>query len=150
RILHLTVTAGVLLIVLTILLGSVASSRFTTIRNTAIGLLTGATPTPTPDAGSEYFYFDTSPSWGKLNIDGRTIEPLPAMGRDYPLYLAPGVYRLVWIAEPFQTQVCLLTVPVSFGSTSGACPAQPAQQDEFGPRYPNVKPHSWQVFLYQS
>src|SRR5438094_8698854 len=53
RIWRLTVTVGIVLLALWILLGSTVASGLVTIRNGSIALFTGATPTPTPDANSE-------------------------------------------------------------------------------------------------
>jgi len=147
---RLTVTVGIVLLALWILLGSTVSSGLVSIRNGTIAMFTGATPTPTPGADAEYFYFDASPSWGKLSVDGQTIVHPPIIPRDNPLYLSPGLHRLIWTAEPFASQICLLTVPIPSGYASGACPVEPAFQDEFGPTHLNVKANSWQVFFYQS
>lgn len=147
---RLTSIVGAVVLALTILLGSTGMAELARLRSTTIGLFTGATPTPTPDANAEYFYFDASPSWGRLSIDGQTIQHVPVVGHDEPLYLSPGQHRLLWMAEPFALQNCLLTVPVSSNQVSGACPAEPTFQDEFGPLHAHVRANSWQVFFYQS
>ncbi len=150
KVLRLTITAGVLVLALSILLGSTVSGGLAPIRDAAIGLFRGTTPTPTPGANAEYFYFDASPSWGKLSVDGQTIARPPIIQRDEPLYLSLGSHQLVWTAEPFAPQTCLLTVPIPSGYASGACSVEPAFKDEFGPTYPKVKSDSWQIFFYQS
>ncbi|GAC1383504.1 MAG: hypothetical protein NVS4B7_10310 [Ktedonobacteraceae bacterium] len=144
RVLRLAVTASVLMLMLVLVLSSIAP-----LRSAATRLLTRIVPTPTPDVNTEYFYFDASPSWGTLSVDGQTMKHPAVMGLDDPLYLASGRHRLVWRAEPFQPQSCLLRVPVSSDSSTGSCRAVSAQQHMLGPIHP-TRDNSWQILFYNS
>jgi len=77
-----------------------------------------ALPTPVPTGvlypGEDLFFVQVNPVWGHLTVDGRAITHLPIFGVSAPLRLARGRHELVWSAEPFQAQRCILSVPVSY------------------------------------
>ena len=84
RVLRLAVTAVALVLASLIILGNIAS-----IRGKALGMIFG--PTPAPESilvpGTDLFYIDANPSWGKLFLDGQLLAHLPIKGQDSPLHL---------------------------------------------------------------
>lgn len=71
-------------------------------------------PTQALYPGEDLFYVQAEPGWGHLTIDGRAIARLPGVGASAPLRLARGQHELVWSADPFQQQRCLLSVPANY------------------------------------
>lgn len=86
------------------------------VRGLAVRVLNLPTPTPTRALypGEDLFFVRADPAWGHLAVDGRAIAPLPVAGANAPLRLARGQHVLVWNAEPFQQQRCILSVPASY------------------------------------
>ena len=86
------------------------------VRDLAIKILAIPTPAPTQVlyAGEDLFYVQADPIWGHLTVDGRAIAHLPVVGVNAPLHLTRGQHELVWSAEPFQQQRCILSVPTSY------------------------------------
>lgn len=74
-------------------------------------------PSPTLVPGVNLFYIQLQPAWGKISVDGRALARLPVIGKDAPLQLAPGRHMLQWIAPPFITQSCTVSVPPSQNDT---------------------------------
>lgn len=111
RKIHLVITTFIVLVMVGGLLMSTAS-----VRSLVLGAFMGPSPTPTQvlGPGENLFYFDASPSWGQLFIDGHAVGHLPAIGGEAPLRLAGGVHRLVWKAPPFQAESCTLNVPADY------------------------------------
>lgn len=64
--------------------------------------------------GEDLFYIQADPVWGHLTLDGQPVTRLPIVGVNAPLRLALGKHQLVWSAEPFQQQRCILTVPTNY------------------------------------
>ncbi len=77
-----------------------------------------ALPTPAPTQalypGEDLFYVQAEPGWGHLTVDGGAISRLPILGASAPLRLTRGQHELVWSAEPFQQQHCILSVPANY------------------------------------
>ncbi len=77
-----------------------------------------SSPAPTPAGalypGEDLFFVQADPPWGHLTVDGRGVAPLPVLRVTAPLRLARGHHELVWSAEPFQAQRCILSVPVDY------------------------------------
>jgi hypothetical protein len=97
RALQLTVIMSVVALVLVIVLGSSAS-----VRDVLVGGIFGrvTTPTPTLAPGSNLFYIERTPSWGRVSIDGRALSRLPTIGIDPPLRLARGRHIIEWRVDP--------------------------------------------------
>ncbi len=102
-------------VILFVILGSSAS-----IRDALVGGILGRVPTPTPTLapGSDLFYIEGTPSWGRVSIDGQTLSQLPIIKitpppatSDRPLQLARGRHQIVWRADPFRLQSCFVSVP---------------------------------------
>jgi hypothetical protein len=115
RTLQLTVIISVVALILFIILGSSAS-----VRDALVGGIFGRAPTPTQALapGSDLFYIEGTPSWGRVSIDGRTLSQLPIIRitppsatSDPPLQLARGRHQIVWHADPFRPQSCFVSVP---------------------------------------
>src|SRR2546421_2188047 len=144
RVLRLAVTAGALVLASLIILGNIAP-----LRSKALGMIFG--PTPAPESivipGTDLFYIDANPSWGKLFLDGQFLAHSPVKGKDSPLRLSPGRHQFVWRAEPFQPINCFISIPAAPTDT---CHYILAVQDEPGPTSPKVAPGSWQMLFYES
>ncbi len=70
-----------------------------------------AQPTPTLAPGSNLFYVQTSPAWGKFFVDGQQLPHMPTNPAvDPPLQLSAGIHQVTWQADPF-TQHCVIIVP---------------------------------------
>jgi len=115
RVLQLTVIISFVVLILFIILGSSAS-----VHDALVGGIFGRAPTPTPTLapGSDLFYIEGTPSWGRVSIDGRTLSQLPIIRitpppatSDPPLRLARGRHQIVWRAYPFRPQSCFVSVP---------------------------------------
>jgi hypothetical protein len=115
RRLQSAITSSIVVLVILIILGSSAQ-----VRELVGSRLPGPTATPSAASGPEtgLFYFQTSPSWGHLSLDGRVVAHLPGIGIDPPLRLARGRHVLEWRAEPFLAQRCVVTVPTNFDADS--------------------------------
>ena len=109
RRMQLIVTISVVLLALLIVFGSSAAVRGLIIRQ--------PTPTPTLVPGANLFYIQLQPAWGKIALDGHTLARLPVIGKDAPLQLVAGRHVLQWIAPPFVTQSCTVSVPPSTNDT---------------------------------
>jgi hypothetical protein len=86
------------------------------VRGLAVRALALPTPAPTQALypGENLFYVQADPVWGHLTVDGHAITRLPVVGVNAPLRLARGRHELVWSAEPFRQQRCILSVPTSY------------------------------------
>ncbi len=79
-----------------------------------------ALPAPAPATaqtfypGEDLFYVQVDPAWGHLTVDGRAITRLPVVGMSAPMRLASGQHMLVWSAQPFRQQRCILSVPTNY------------------------------------
>ena len=59
------------------------------------------------------YYLDASPRWGHLFVDGQAVS---LAARSYPLLnLTRGQHTLLWRADPFPPQQCMLAAPVGSG-----------------------------------
>ena len=101
------------MVTLAILLIVISTSAVRGLAARVLALPTAA-PTRALYPGEDLFYVQAYPLWGHLTIDGRAITHLPVVGMDAPLRLARGRHELVWSAEPFKQQRCILSVPTSF------------------------------------
>src|SRR3989440_4960325 len=81
RVLRLAITAGTLVLASLIILGNIAP-----LRDKALGMIFGATPAPESILvpGTDLFYIDANPSWGKLFLDGQLLAHPPIKGQDSP------------------------------------------------------------------
>lgn len=79
------------------------------------GLLVGPAPTATAvlTPGSDHFYLDAGPPWGKLSLDGHPL----AFSTVEPVQLSRGRHQFIWKARPFRDIRCTLSVPVSATDT---------------------------------
>ena len=86
------------------------------VRGLAVKVLALPTPVPTGALypGEDLFFVQADPVWGHLTVDGRAIPRRPVVGMTAPMRLARGRHELVWSAEPFLQQRCILSVPVSY------------------------------------
>lgn len=107
RRMQLIITIGVVILALAIVFASSPGVR---------GLIIPK-PTPTLVPGVNLFYFQLQPAWGKVAIDGRALVRLPVIGKDAPVQLAVGRHLLQWIAPPFVTQSCTVSVPPTQSDT---------------------------------
>lgn len=101
------------MVALAILLIVVNTSAVRGLAVRALALPTSA-PTQALYPGEDLFYVQADPVWGHLTVDGRAITRMPAVGVNLPLRLARGRHELVWSAEPFQQQRCILSLPTSY------------------------------------
>lgn len=76
--------------------------------------LSASTPAAALYPGEDLFYVQADPVWGRLTVDGRAITHLPIIGQTAPMRMARGHHELVWSAEPFRQQRCVLSVPVNY------------------------------------
>ncbi len=108
---QLILTASIVAIVVVIILGSSLP-----VRNLAVRLLAARVPSPTATLvpGVDLFYITGSPSWGRAYLDGQRMNHLPNVGVDPPLRIARGQHVLVWKADPFQEQRCIVSVPSNY------------------------------------
>lgn len=105
--------ATVVMVTLAILLIVLSTSA---VRGLAVRVLALPTPVATRALypGEDLFFVQADPAWGHLTTDGRAITRLPVVGGNAPLRLGRGQHVLVWSAEPFQQQRCLLSVPANY------------------------------------
>ena len=110
---QLAVTASMLAIVIIVILSSSLP-----VRTLAVRLFSAPTPVPTaPIAlGSDLFYIDGAPAWGRAYLDGHLIAHLPRVAIDAPLRIARGQHVMQWRADPFQEQRCLVSVPPDYSN----------------------------------
>ncbi len=73
-------------------------------------------------AVTDGFYFQVSPSWGTVTLDGHPITHLPDLGTESPLQLQKGTHKVVWQTTPFPIMTCLLHIPLV--QDSQACPVR--------------------------
>src|SRR5438067_399563 len=104
-------TAGMIALALLIILETA-----TPVRELGGTLFARHTPTPIPTLfpGEDLFYIRAEPPWGHLMLDGQVVRHLPDIGVQAPLRLSGGRHTLIWQAEPFSEQQCLLSVPVNY------------------------------------
>jgi len=62
------------------------------------------------------YYLDVSVPWTQVFIDGVSVH-IPTMNIDPPLALRPGRHFITWLAVPFVTQFCVLSIPDASGDT---------------------------------
>ncbi|HEX6817435.1 MAG TPA: hypothetical protein VF120_03610 [Ktedonobacterales bacterium] len=129
---RLLVSLAAVLLGLAVILGSIPA-----LRQSAIALVTGPTPTPTPptipDPTGSSFYFLLTPPWVHVLVDGRQLTQAPIsdlqagqpVGLLPPLRLPHGTHVLEWSGAPFQLQHCTLRAPVPFFyNPGGGCALQ--------------------------
>src|SRR5260370_18805954 len=105
RRLQLAITSSIVVLVILIILGSSAP-----VRELMGSILPGPTATPSAASGSEtgLFYFQASPSWGQLSIDGQVVAHLPDVGTEPHLRLARGRHGLESRGGPVPAPHCAL------------------------------------------
>ena len=113
---QLPLTAAFIILTILIILATTPPAR-NLVTNVFIGPIPSPTPTLAP--GIDLFYFQGSPSWGQLSIDGHSIPHLPVIQKEPPLRLSRGPHLLTWQAAPFLPQRCTLSVPPTYGDN---CP----------------------------
>ncbi|HZU66881.1 MAG TPA: hypothetical protein VFA09_06350 [Ktedonobacteraceae bacterium] len=69
------------------------------------------TSTGTPIPGSNLFYIQASPPWGRVSVDGQVLKQVPDSGTGKPLQLSQGTHLVEWSAPPFLMQRCTVIVP---------------------------------------
>lgn len=123
---RLIASLAAVLLALALVLGSIPS-----LRQGALGLLVGPTPTSTPFSlpGASSFYFLPTPPWVTVFVDGGAHVQAPlADDHAQPLLLPRGIHRLEWRGAPFQPLRCTLSTPLPFIYTphgADACPLLP-------------------------
>lgn len=127
RVAQLMLAVSVIVLSVLMVLGNFPSAR-----NVTVSMFFPSTPTLTPTliSGVDLFYFDASPSWGRLFVDGKPIAHLPIIHVDAPLRLPRGHHMLDWQADPFQVQHCTVSVPPNF--TTDTCQFADAIQQVAG------------------
>jgi hypothetical protein len=83
-------------------------------------------PTATPPPGSDMVLLAHTVPWGRLTVDGRSLDDLhTAIERidGYPaVRLMRGAHTLTYAADQFPTATCTVTIPVATPRTSPASP----------------------------
>jgi len=109
------------LLAITILVASIPSAD-ASIRQ-ALHLPTPV-PTATPPRGTDTLLLAHSVPWGRLTVDGRTLDDLRiSIERidEYPaIRLAPGAHTLTYAADQFPTLTCAVTIPITTPRSSPA------------------------------
>ncbi len=108
RRLQLVVTAAIVSFLLLVLLSS-----YSPVRNRVLQAIVPSALSPVTTVGkdSNLFYFDASPAWGQLFIDGKLVVHPPTPMDEVPLKLMHGHHLIRWQAQPFVTQLCIVSVP---------------------------------------
>jgi len=123
---------GLLILAVILIVGNTTS-----VRNLVGSIFLRSTSSPTlliaPD--EDLYYVRAGPPWGRLLIDGR-LTPVPTIGSDPPLRLAPGRHLLSWQAAPFLPQTCSLSIPNNFATDT----CQHNETVEFGSKFAGVIP----------
>ncbi len=118
RRIQLLVTVSVVVLLLFVLLDS-----YTPMRDRLAQTLIPPPLTSTMKAGPgvEFFYVDANPTWVQLFIDGKRVAHLPSTSNanDAPLRLMRGRHELLWVAAPFASQQCVVSVP--FNTLTDTC-----------------------------
>jgi hypothetical protein len=68
--------------------------------------------------------------WGKLQINGRTVE-ITTDGRD-PLYLPRGQNTLTYLAPPLPALTCTISAPTAHSDTCPLAPLDPSASERIG------------------
>ncbi len=74
--------------------------------------------------------FTHSVLWGKLQINGRTVE-VTTDGRD-PLYLPRGQNTLTYLAPPLPALTCTISAPATHSDTCPLAPLDPSASEQIG------------------
>lgn len=111
---QLVATVSIILLFLLVFLGSYGPTR-----SVLLGSILPK-PTATLAPGLDRFYIQAHPSWGHLSIDGKPIVHLPVVNTNAPLILGRGQHQFDWVAAPFASQHCVVSVPPSSGHDT--CP----------------------------
>ncbi len=115
RRLQLVVTIAIVSFLLLVLLDSYSPVRNRVLRAIVPSALS---PVATVGMNSNLFYFDASPVWGKLFIDGKLVVHPPTHMDEMPLRLMHGHHLIQWQAQPFVTQLCIVSVPFNIMTDS--------------------------------
>ncbi|GER90856.1 hypothetical protein KDW_50180 [Dictyobacter vulcani] len=81
--------------------------------NDLIRFASGTQPNILQPPTQNAFFFQMSPPWGTAVLDGQPLITLPQKMDQAPLNLPVGTHTLQWHAEPFATQACTFSVPVT-------------------------------------
>ncbi len=111
RRLQLAITSAIVVLAILLILGSTAPVRELVARALIVPT---PSPVPTLGPGADLFYMAANPPWGRLFIDGHEAAHLPRINLDPPLRLSQGQHVLVWRADPFPPQSCILSVPARY------------------------------------
>jgi hypothetical protein len=140
RLLQLSATAAIILVVLVTLVGTYAPAR-----SVIVG--TFYHPTPTLPPGADLFYVETNPPWGHIYMDGKLLPRLPVVGEGTPIQLDRSQHKVSWVADPFETQTCTVTVPpviddnsCHFNRTAATPSGAVAWVISFTPSLANLRP----------
>jgi hypothetical protein len=119
RALRLATTLGVILLALTLILGSISS-----VRDTVTSRLFPPAPKPDPRVArfpytTNQFAFIPNVPWGTVLLDGHPLAHPPLAGDPHPLRLAGGHHQLIWRAAPFLDLTCAISAP---HAASDTCP----------------------------
>lgn len=108
RRIQLVATVAIVALLLLVLLSSYSPTR-----NRLVQAIVPSLPTAdaTATADSNLFYFDATPAWGQLFIDGKLVVHPPRNTDEVPLKLTHGHHLLRWQAQPFVPQFCSISVP---------------------------------------
>ena len=113
RRIQLAVTASIVAIVAILILASSLP-----VRTLAVRLFSGprSLPTAAIAPGSDLFYINGAPAWGRAYLDGHVITHLPKISIDAPLRIGRGQHVMLWQAAPFQEQRCIVSVPPDYSN----------------------------------
>jgi hypothetical protein len=112
--------AGVLLVLL-------VAVNLPGVRDGALAIIVGPTPTPLPapvatrSPGDDLFYLLPNPPGVTVALDGKALGQLPLPGGGHPVRLAPGRHMLAWTSRlfPLRPLKCQVSVPPAHGDS---CP----------------------------
>lgn len=140
RLWQLGATCALILTVLVTLVGTNVPAR-----NVIVGAFYH--PTPTLPPGADLFYVETNPPWGHVYVDGKVMSHLPVIGEEAPIQLSRAQHTISWLADPFDTQKCTVTVPpvidedsCHFNRTAAAPSGAVAWVVSFTPSLVNLRP----------
>jgi len=105
-----TITAGVMILTMLIMIGSYAPARDLVTLGFASFIPTSVPPLA---PGANLFYVLPTLAWSTISLDGKEIPRLPVISSDPPLRLARGHHQFIWQAGPFDAITCMLSVPAA-------------------------------------
>ncbi|MFL5629519.1 MAG: hypothetical protein ACJ788_28425 [Ktedonobacteraceae bacterium] len=124
--LRVAVVVSIILFTVVALPGSIPGLRT---MMTGIYHSTSSTSIPGAVANEKSFYLDVSMPWTEVFVDGQPVRA-PRINVDPPLKLGEGAHTIVWRAEPFLVQSCLVSVPFDMNDTCRFAPDDFDQQPQ--------------------